>query len=99
MDNSGQGFEFVEAFYEWDSIFFVNHYGLNQEEIESNNQERYIIWSVFGESNNNYWNTYFLFGEKNGFVNNFSIIKTNKWTKEEKNAILKEMYLGNNRNE
>jgi hypothetical protein len=97
MDNSKKDFEFVTAFYEWESEYFVTNYRLNQEKIEFNEKDNFIIWRVFGENNNTYWDSYFLFGEKNGFANNFAIMKTDKWTKEEKVAFLKEMYLGSNR--
>ena len=94
-DNSKKGFEFVTAHYEWDSEYFVSNYRLNEEKIESNEKDNFIIWRTFGENNNTYWDTYFLFGEKKGFVSTFAIMKTDKWTKEEKVAFLKGMYLGN----
>lgn len=87
------GFEFVKAFYEWDSEFFVNNYHLEQELVESNENDNYIIWRVFGDNNNIYWDAYFLFGEKNGFANNFSVLTSDKWTKKEKVAFLKKIYL------
>jgi len=96
QNNSKKGFEFVTAFYEWDSEYFVDNYRLNQEKIESNEKENFIIWRAFGENNNTYWDTYFLFGEKNGFASNFAIMTTDKWTQEQKVAFLKKMYLGNN---
>ncbi|MDL2297364.1 hypothetical protein LJC68_10015, partial [Bacteroidales bacterium OttesenSCG-928-B11] len=95
-DNSKKGFDFVTAFYEWDSEYFESNYRLNREKIESNEKENFIIWRVFGENNNIYWDTYFLFGEKNGYANSFSIMKTDKWTKEEKMYFLKKIYLNNN---
>ena len=95
LDNSKKGFEFVTALYEWDSEYFVSNYHLNREKIESDEKNNFIIWRTFGENNDTYWDSYFLFGEKNGFANNFAIMKTFKWTKEEKVTFLKEMYLGN----
>ncbi|MFT3705993.1 MAG: hypothetical protein QM802_26740 [Agriterribacter sp.] len=92
-DNAKKGFEFTKAFYEWDSDFFVKNHQLNQEIIESNEQQNYIIWRLFGERNNTTFDTYFLFGEKKGNANNFSITQTDKWTKEKKVSFLKEMYL------
>ena len=94
-DNSKKGFEFLTAYYEWDSEYFVNNYRLNEEKVESNEKDNYIIWRTFGENNNTYWDTYFLFGEKKGFVSTFGIMKTDKWTEKEKIAFLKEMYLEN----
>ena len=91
-DNSKKGFEFVKAFYEWDSQYFVNTNKLNREKIEDDENQHYIVWRVFGENNETAYDTYFLFGEKNGYARNFSIMKTNKWNREEKIKVLKEMY-------
>ena len=92
-DNSKKGFDFVKTFYEWDSEYFVNNYRLNQEIIDSNEKDNYIIWRAFGENNNIYWDVYFLFGEKNGFARSCSILTTDKWTMEQKVEFLKEIYL------
>jgi len=91
-DNSKKGFGFVKAFYEWDSEYFVSTYGLQQNLIEENEKDNYIIWRVYGEHNNSYWDTYFLFGERGGFANNYSIMRTDKWTVEQKIAFLKKIY-------
>ncbi|MVT08278.1 hypothetical protein [Chitinophaga tropicalis] len=89
-----KGFEFTKAFYEWDSEYYVNTVKLNQEKVESDEERNYIIWRAFGEVNNATVDTYFLFGEKNGAARNFSIMITDKWTREEKIKFLKELYLG-----
>lgn len=91
--NPKKGFEFVKALYEWDSEFFVSNYHLDQEIVESNENDNFIIWRVFGENNDTYWDTYILFGEKNGLANNFSVMTTDKWTKEDKVIFLKKIYL------
>ncbi len=93
ITNPKKGFAFVKAFYEWDSEFFVNNYHLTQELVESNENDNFIIWRAFGENNDTYWDTYFLFGEKNGLANNFSIMTTDKWTREDKVNFLKGLYL------
>lgn len=92
-DKSKKGYAFTKAFYEWDSDYFQKTHHLNQENIESNEKQNYIIWRTFGQYNNIEFDTYFLFGEKNGYANNFSITQTDKWTKEQKINALKEMYL------
>lgn len=94
IKDSKKGFDFVNAFYEWDSEYFVAKHKLQQEKIESNELQKYIIWRLFGKLNNVNHDTYFLFGEKNGHANNFSISITDKWNKEEKIKFLKEIYLG-----
>jgi hypothetical protein len=92
-DGSKKGFEFIKAFYEWESEYFVNNFGLHTEQIESNDIDNFIIWRLFGEYNNSNWDTYFLFGERNGFVKNFAIMKTEEWTAEQKIDFLKTIYL------
>lgn len=94
-DKSKKGFEFTKAFYEWDSGFFIKKYKLHRTEIESNESQNYIIWQLFDESDPKKIDTYFLFGEKNGFTRSFAITITDKWTQEEKIRVLKEMYLQN----
>lgn len=92
-DNLKKGFDFVKAFYEWESEYFVSTYGLKQELIEENKVDNYIIWRVYGDYDNSSLDTYFLFGEKNGFANNYSVMITDKWTTESKVSFLKEMWL------
>ena len=92
QDGAKKGFDFVRAFYEWDSDYFVNTYGLKQDLIEENEINNYIIWRLYGDYNNSHWDTYFLFGENNGFVRNYSIMTTDKWTVEQKIEFLKGIY-------
>ncbi len=91
--NEKKGFEFVKAFYEWDAQYFIHTHKLQQETIESSENQHYIIWHLFGESNNVAYDTYFLFGEKNDQARNFSIMKTDKWSSDEKIKFLKEIFL------
>jgi hypothetical protein len=41
------------------------------------------------------FDTYFLVGEKNGNVNNLSIMTTEKWTEDKKVEFLKGLYIKN----
>lgn len=91
-DRSKKGFEFLQAFYKCESDYFTNSVKLSQEKIEAREKEHYIIWRVFGVSDHVSYDTYFLFGEKNGYVSNFSVMETGKWTSADKIRILKEMY-------
>lgn len=97
-DNSKKGFDFVVAFYEWDSEFFESNYGLTQEKIEADEKKKYIIWRAYGEIDNSDFDTYFLFGEKNGYANSFSITGK-EWDKEMKVNFIRSMYLEENINE
>jgi hypothetical protein len=91
QDNSKQGFDFIKAFYEWDSKYLADISGFQAEEIERDSTDNYIIWKL-GSGNNTVDGTYFLFGEKNRHVKNFSIMTTNKWSIEQKITFLKQLY-------
>ena len=86
-DGALKGYEFVEAYYKWDSEYFVS-YGLECKLLESDKSKHYIIYRVFG----NGYNSYFLLGEKNGNANNISVQSANKWTESEKIQFLKNLY-------
>ena len=87
-EGSLKGYEFLKAYYEWESEYFSS-LGFESKIIESDQNEPYIIWRLYGEK----VDTYFLFGERNGNVSNFSISATDKWTADEKVWFLKSIYL------
>jgi hypothetical protein len=91
-DGTKKGFEFIKAFYEWEAEYFAT-YNFDVEEIESDSTNHFIVWRLYGNYKGTFWGTYFLFGEKNGFVKNFAVMTTEKWTREEKIDFLKNMYL------
>ena len=92
-NNSYKGWDFIKAYYEWDSLYFVNTHGLNREVIEENRSDNYIIWRVYGEKNGGEFNVYMLFGENNCRVSSYSVQTSTKWPKEKKVSFLKELYL------
>lgn len=92
-DNSKSGFEFIEAYYEWDSQYFITKHGLNSELKEIDSLNNFIIWRLRGLFNSKKVDHYFLFGEKNCFVSNFSVLTTNKWSENQKIDFLKRIYL------
>ena len=85
-DGSLKGYEFVEAFYEWESKYFVSN-GLECKILETDKANKHILFRVFG----NKFDTYVLICEKNGFVSNFSINATDKWTEQQKVDFLKSL--------
>lgn len=91
-DGSKKGYEFVEAFYDWDSEYFVNH-GLKRQIFERDSVNKYMIYRIYGQYEKGEIDTYFLIGEKNGSVNNFSITKSNKWTEDERIDFLKRIFI------
>lgn len=82
------GYEFVKAFYDWELDYFSS-LGLEAKIIESDQSQSYIIWRLFGQQ----YDTYFLVGERNGHVSNYSISITDKWTVDQKIQFLKSIYL------
>jgi hypothetical protein len=82
-----KGYEFVEAFYKWDSDYFISN-GLESKLLESDKSKNCILYRVFGKG----FDTYFLIGEKNGMANNYSIQATDKWTENEKIQFLKSLF-------
>ena len=84
IDKSKTDFEFIKAYYDWDSHFFVSQHGLESKVLEMDSTNNYIIWKLWGKLNDEKIENYFLFGEKNCFVSNFSILSTNKWSEKEK---------------
>lgn len=88
-----KGHDFVRAFYEWDSRYFVETHGLSRSIVEEDTAQHYIIWELYGGNDMTY-DSYFLFGEKNGNAHNFSISITDQWTAEEKVAFLKQLFTG-----
>ena len=91
-DGAKKEFEFVKAFYEWESEYFAT-YNLDTEIIESDSTSNFIIWRIYGNYNDILIDSYFLIGEKNGFVKNYVVMATEKWTPKQKIDFLKNMYL------
>ena len=86
-DGALKGYEFVEAYYKWDSEYFISN-GLESRFIESDNTKNCLLYRVFGKG----FDTYFLLGEKNGMANKYSIQATDKWTESEKIQFLKSLF-------
>lgn len=93
LKGSHTGFEFVKAFYEWDSKYFVETHGLEREVIEENNTNNYMIYRIYENTDKEGFDTYFLIGERNGNASKFSISITEKLTPLEKVQFLKTIYL------
>ena len=81
-------YDFVKAYYDWESDYFVK-LGYEAKIIETDQSNNYIIWRLWGQK----YDTYFLFGERNGRVSNYSVHIADKWTEEEKLKFLKSIYL------
>ncbi len=93
MDGSKTGYNFVKAFYEWDSKYFVDSYGMKRQLLENDSTSNFMIYRIYGQIEKGEFDTYFLIGEKNGNTSNFSISITDKWTENEKIDFLKNLFL------
>ena len=87
-DGTLKGNDFVKAFYEWESEYFKAE-GLESQMFENDSERHYVIYRIYGER----LDTYFLIGEKNGKVSNFSINITSRWNENEKIDFLKRLFL------
>lgn len=92
-NGSQTGYNFVSAYYEWDSKYFVDSHGLKREIIERDSTKHFMVYRIFGQIEKGDFDTYFLIGEKNGNISNFSISGTDKWTESEKTFFLKNLFL------
>jgi hypothetical protein len=104
-DNYKEVFDFIRAYYEWYSEYYVNNYGadvygipqLQHNLIEENEISKYIIWRFYGDFHDGYndkhIDTYMLFGEKQRLIYTYSILATDEWTVEQKLDFLKELHL------
>ena len=90
-NGSRKGYDFIKAFYEWDSKYLADRPGMNRRIIEEDSIKNYILYQIYGSINGHKADTYFLIGEKNGNVSNLSIT-TKKWTKDAEIAFLKRLY-------
>ena len=93
MNGSQTGYNFVKAYYEWDSKYFVDSHGLKSQPIESDSTNHFMVYRIFGKIEKGVFDTYFLIGERNGNICNFSISDTDKWTESNKINFLKSLFL------
>lgn len=97
VDSSRKGYNFVKAYYEWDSQYFIDSHGLKRLPLESDSTNAFMIYRIYGQIEKGKLDTYFLIGEKNGNISNYSILSTDKWTDGEKINFLKRLFLTENK--
>ena len=61
-----------------------------------NIKNNYYLYRIHGAIENEKIDNYFLLGEKNGFVSNFCVMVTDKWTESYKIDFLKKLFLTKN---
>ncbi len=87
------GLDFVQAFYRWDTDYFHDTYGLENEIIEIDSARDFIIYRVYGEMDDAEMDSYFLIAERNGKMSSFSISSNDEWTRNETIQFLNNLYL------
>ncbi|MES2838268.1 MAG: hypothetical protein V4667_12135 [Bacteroidota bacterium] len=92
-DGKLKGYDFVRAYYEWDSNYFVETHGLKRLPIETDSINHHMIYRIYGKIDKGEFDTYFFIGERNGNINNYSISDTDKWTEKEKVEFLKSLFI------
>jgi hypothetical protein len=95
LNGSHSGYNFVKAFYDLDSKYFIDSHGLNGYVVESDSINGFMIYRFHGYIDGAEFDNWFLIGEKNGNISNFSISKTDKWTDDEKIIFLRNLFLTN----
>lgn len=88
-----KGIDFVKAYYEWDSKYFVDSHGLKREEMKIDSVNGFMTYRIFGQIEKREFDTYFLIGEKIGNITNISISDTDKWTENEKLTFMQSLFI------
>ncbi|MBP1629263.1 MAG: hypothetical protein H6Q15_156 [Bacteroidetes bacterium] len=88
MDGSLTGYNFIKNYYEWDSKYLTDSYGLKREILVNDSINNYMIYRIYGDN----YNMYFLINEKKGNMSNY-FITTDKWDESKKVAFLRELLL------
>jgi len=96
-DGSQKGYNFVKAYYEWDSQYFIDSHGLKRLSLVSDSANTFMIYRIYGQTEKGKLDTYFLIGEKNGNISNYSISSADKWRDGEKINFLKKLFLTENK--
>lgn len=93
QDGSKTGFNFVKAYYEWDTDYILSQIqNLNRETIETDTTNRILIYRLFKKDDIHDINNYFLAAEKNG---NFILLTESDkdiWSRDYKIQFLKDIY-------
>lgn len=91
------GYNFVKAYYAWDSSYFKNKLGLLSEIIEKDSVNNYLIYRTFGDIPQGKYDTFFLLKEQKGCISLFTITATNKWTEQQKLVFLRQFAIKNSK--
>lgn len=96
-DGSLREYNFVKAYYDWDSQYFIDSHGFKRLPLVCDSTNKYMIYRIYGQIEKGNFDTYFLIGEKNGNISNYSISSTDKWTEVEKLNFLINLFLTENK--
>lgn len=82
-------FNFVKAYYNWESDFYKNQLKTESKIILADSTNNFIIWQLFDNKN---VDMYFLFGYNKCSIHNYCLT-TEKWKEQEKIKFLQDLYL------
>jgi len=91
------GYNFVKAYYDWDSSYFKEKFGLSSEIIEKDTVNNYLLYRTFGDIPQGKFDTFFLLKERKGCTSLFSITATNKWSEQQKVIFLRQFTFENSK--
>ena len=88
QDGSKKGFDFLNAYYEWETNYRKSLNGLNSRIIESDKQKNYMIFQLFGQNKENNINVFYLIKMPKNILNTISISSA-KWDDDKKISFLR----------
>ena len=92
-DGSLTGYNFIKAYYEDNSKYYVDSLKFNTQILESDSTNNFMIYRVYGQNEKGDYNVYFLQGVKKGNTSDFMITSNHKWSESEKIKFLKNLLL------
>lgn len=78
-----KGFDFENAFYQWESKYFQDSHQLKSELVEQDTTANKILFRIHGDIEQGSFDTYFVVKAKDKVSTVLSIIKSDKWTPAE----------------
>ncbi len=88
QDGSKKGFDFLNAYYEWETNYRKSLNGLNSRIIESDKQKNYMVFQLFGQYKENNINVFYLIKMPKNILNTISISSA-KWDDDKKISFLR----------
>ncbi|MDC1106118.1 hypothetical protein OAT16_05390 [Prolixibacteraceae bacterium] len=92
LDGKLTGYAFVKEFYDWESKYFMESFGLQCHKVERDSKTQFIIFQVEGEVENQKVDNVLLFGVKQHTAYNLSVKIKQDWSTLERIIFLKNLH-------